>query len=123
MIIQKFGIEIRKIGQVGELYKEVDKVLEKSGDRIKLLAIAHGIQKMLRPDQWIDVCFIKEAAELAHIIIPRERMITYHSIHCMHWNEMTEEFRMLVMAMVLDDFRSILCPNEAKETEYEQDQN
>jgi len=39
-------------------------------------------------------------------------MTIYNCVHCMHWNEMLPEYRQTVMAMVLDDFRSVLNPME-----------
>ena len=115
MILKKFGIEIRKVGNFKELYKEVDMVLEKADD-IQAKTVAHGIQKMFNSDRHLDVCFIRTAAELCNVCIPKEHMLIYQTIHCMNWNEMEESYRHTIMALVLNDFRELFDSKENKKT-------
>ena len=111
MIIQKLGLEIRKLGKMVDLYKEVDMVLSKQVDMVSMTA-AHSLQKMLAPDKWVDVCTIQTLSKMCNIIIPSERMDIYHAVHCVHWNEMLPEYSRTIMCMILDDFRPILNPKE-----------
>jgi hypothetical protein len=30
--------------------------------------------------------------------------------HCIEWSEMLPDYRQMLVAMVLDDFRTVLCP-------------
>lgn len=114
MQIQKFGLEIRRIGNVESLYKEVDLVLNKVGcDNgvgavIQKQTVAHALQKMISTQNYFDVCTINKCAEMCQVCIQKERMQVYNSIHCIHWNEMLPEYRQVIIAMVLDDFRCIL---------------
>lgn len=114
MQIQKFGIEIRKIGNIESLYKEVDLVLNKIGcDNgvsaiIQKQTVAHALQKMITTQEYFDVCTIRNCAEMCQMRIPKERMDVYSSIHCLYWNQMLPEYRQSIVAMVLDDFRVIL---------------
>lgn len=114
MIVQSLGFEIRKIGSLSDLYKEVDVVLGKLSYIIEVGTVAHALQKMFKPDQWPDVCNIRECAKICNIVIPQERMSIYSIVHCMHWSEMTEDYQRLIKAMLLDDFRTVLCPQEVR---------
>lgn len=113
--MQKFGIEIRKVGNLTSLYADVDAVLTKYcindstvGDEIKVQTVAHSLHKMLKVQSYFDVCTIKNCADVCQICIDSERMKIYSSIHCMHWNDMISEYRLQITAMVLDDFRMVL---------------
>ena len=114
MTFQKFGLEIRKIGDIKSLYQEVDLVLNKNQIKtgisasIQIQTTAHALQKMLSTENHFDICLIRNLSNLCQICIPQERMLVYSSIHCMHWCEMTQDYRQLITAMILDDFRGIL---------------
>ncbi len=115
MKLQKFGIEIRKIGNIDAIYQDVDLILEKYNIlnseiniNVQSQAIAHSLQKMFKTESYFSICTIKNCAKLSQIYIPEERMNVYDTIHCISWNEMLPEFRQMIIAMVLDDFRSIL---------------
>lgn len=117
MILQKLGIEVRKIGDVNSLYNEVDLILKKFDIQqgisasIQIQTVAHALQKMFDVEKYFDICIIRSCAELCNIVISKERLNVYQSIHCMHWNEMLPDYRQAIMAMVLDDFRLILNQN------------
>ena len=104
-----FGFEIRRVGDVQSLYKEIDLVLSKDIN-ISKMTVAHMITKMFKPDKYLDLCNIKAAAQLCGIVIPEERLLIYHTMHCTNWNEMLPEYRHALMAMIMDDFRPVLNP-------------
>ncbi len=115
--MQKFGIEIRKVGSTAGLYNEVDNILGKAGitrgsigNLIKIKAVAHALQEMLKTENHFSICTIDRCIEITQICIPKERYQIYHSIHCMNWNEMLQDFRQMIVAMILDDFRTVLNP-------------
>lgn len=117
MELQKFGIEIRKAGTVSGLYKDVDRVLGnyglKSGDvncDVQKQTTAHALQKMLGTKSYLCVSTIDQCADLCQIVISAERRKVYRAVHCVYWSEMLPEYRTMVVAMILDDFRSILNP-------------
>jgi hypothetical protein len=119
MQLSKLGIEIRKTGNLKNLYSDVDAVLkskgllgEASSKILQTQATAHSLQKMISVQHYFDVCTIQNCAELCQICIPDERMTAYRSIHCVHWNQMLPDFRQLIIAMILDDFRSVLNDEE-----------
>lgn len=114
--MQAFGIELRKKNNVQHLYADVDLVLKQNGIgkqcvgmSVQQQTTAHAIQKMMQADRWFDVCTIDRCAKLCQICIPIERQRVYDAAHCIHWNEMLPDFKTILTAMVLDDFRSILC--------------
>ena len=114
MRFNKFGLELRKIGDTKNLYQDVDRVLDNFsitktdvGDTVKYQSVAHSLHKMLKPNATFYITTVKDAANLCGICIPDERLSVYRSIHCMSWSEMTEAFSKMIIAMVLDDFREI----------------
>ncbi len=118
MKIQKSGLEIRKSGSLNNLYKDVDMVLNNYGIKtgeinvnVQVNATAHSLQKMLNTESHFSVCCIRECASLCQIVISNERMKLYQTQHCVYWKEMTSEFRQMLVAMVLDDFRCVLNPS------------
>lgn len=44
-------------------------------------------------------------------------MKVYQTQHCIDWSEMTNEFRQMLVAMVLDDFRCVLNPSDVSVAE------
>jgi len=121
-----FNLEIRKRGDIKNVYNDIDFVLQKYGiqkgsvtDDLRRDGVAHALQKMFRYKEYMDVCTIRRCEELSGIHIPVERMQLYNSQHCVSWNEMLEDFRIKLIAMILDDFRSVLMPTEEKEIQGE----
>lgn len=117
MQLQKFGIEIRKIGNTENLYKDVDAVLKNYNipkgsvnTDIQVQTIAHALQKMLKTDRHFSICTVRECVKISQIIISEERMNIYSAAHCLNWNEMLPDYRNMLVAMLLDDFRTILNP-------------
>lgn len=118
-MLNKLGFEIRKIGSLDNLYQDVDRVLSNfrvdNGQiniSVQVNAVAHSLQKMISSQNYFDVCTIRNCAELCGLVIPADRMKVYQTQHCIHWSEMTTDFRQLLVAMVLDDFRSVLTITE-----------
>ena len=122
--MKAFGLELRKHGTVDALYDDVDAILSSAGlqkrigvtNDVKTGAIAHNLQKMLNPKSgYCSICDIEECADLAGIFLDGERLKVYHTLHCVHWTEMEEQFRNKIIAMILDDFREVLNPTEENE--------
>lgn len=116
-----FGLELRKKNSVNikSLYNDVDKVLRaynipqgSVSQETQISTVAHALQKMISTQNYFDVCTIERCAKICQIVIPVERQRVYSAIHCMHWSEMTEDYRKSIVAMVLDDFRTVLNPEE-----------
>jgi hypothetical protein len=115
--MQAFGIEIRKSNSLGNLYQDVDRTLANSGilpgqaisKNVQVQAVAHALQKMIRVENYFSVCTIDSCIDVAQIHVPKERYSVYRTAHCINWNDMTPDYRQILIAMVLDDFRSILC--------------
>ncbi|MBK7360675.1 MAG: hypothetical protein WAT16_08820 [Saprospiraceae bacterium] len=87
----------------------------KSGEinaNVQVNAVAHSLQKMLKTEMHFSVCCIRDCAALCQICISSERMKVYQTQHCINWSEMTNEFRQILVAMVLDDFRCVLNPSD-----------
>ena len=120
MQLRKMGIELRTIGDTKNLYKDVDLVLASHGMSAKgevsidaqIQTAAHALNTMFNSKGHFSVCTVNRCAEVCQIVIPVERQRVYDAIHCVHWNEMTEEYRKMIVAMVLDDFRDVLNFNK-----------
>lgn len=117
--MKRFGIEIRKANTIGNIYEDVDRVLSNVpigsvNKEIQTQAIAHALQKMVKVDSSFDVCTIRTCISVGQVHVLSERMDIYRAAHCISWNEMTDEFRTTLIAMVLDDFRNILNPQHEK---------
>lgn len=115
MQIQRFGIEIRRVGNLDNLFKDVDMVLSRNNVPINSVntdiqkgAIAHALQKMIKVDGWFDICTVDRCIDICQVVISSERYKVYRALHCIHWNEMDPDYRNLIIAMILDDFRGIL---------------
>jgi hypothetical protein len=114
-----FGIEIRKVGNVTNLYRDVDILLRNNGIKrsevpadVRRSTVAHALHKMLKPEKHCDICTIRECAELCGVFIASERINVYRAMHCVNWSDMLPDYRQQVMAMILDDFRDVLNPVE-----------
>lgn len=108
-------LEILKPQMRSQLYQQVDSILstftmEPKGMsyQAQSAAVAHCLQKMFQVKGHFSVCIVEACANMCQVMISKDRKDLYNSIHCLHWHEMTEDFRNLVTAMVLDDFREVL---------------
>lgn len=116
-----FGLELRKKNSVNvkSLYSDVDKVLRcynipqgSVSQDTQVSTVAHALQRMINTQNFFDVCTVNKCAQICQIVIPIERKRIYDAIHCMHWSEMMDDYRKQIIAMVLDDFRTVLNPDE-----------
>lgn len=112
-----FGLEVRRTGNISSenLYKDVDTVLNKYNipskgvtKDLQIQAIAHSLQEMLQPNKHFSICTIDKCIKICKVHISAERYNIYSSMHCVNWRDMTEDFRMSLTAMILDDFREVL---------------
>ncbi len=115
MQLQKLGIEVRKIGDLKNLFTDVDVVLSKYSIPLKgvsvgvqIHTVAHALHKMFRAEKHFSICVVENCAKTCQVVISKERLDIYSSIHCVDWSEMTPEYRQMICAMVLDDFREVL---------------
>lgn len=115
--MQLLGIEIRKKGNVKSLFNDVDRILneydiphQSISRYMQSQACAHALQNMMQVENFFSVCTIDRCSQLCQIVIPIERKRLYDAAHCLHWNKMLPDFRMQLIAMILDDFRPILNP-------------
>lgn len=112
--MQIFNLELRKIGDSDSLLKEVDSILLSHGMVSGQVSIkvanetaAHSLQKMFKKDQYFDVCTVKNCASATAINISSARQAIYSAAHCIRWGDMTDDYKQILIAMVMDDFRSI----------------
>ena len=124
--MKAFGLELRRSNTLVGLYEEVDNTLAKfnvqKGGVSSTMArdtVAHALQKMIKGSH-LSICTVDRISSVCGVIIPAERRNVYSSIHCMNWNEMTPEYRQEIVAMLLDDFRSVLMPEEITEIQIQE---
>lgn len=113
-----FGIEIRRKNNIHNLYSDVNLVLSRNGveknvvpNNIAASGVAHALNKMLNGN-YFDICVVRECVKLTGLIISSERMSFYSTQHCIYWNEMLEDHRQVLVAMILDDFKPVLNPEK-----------
>ncbi len=114
--MKAFGLQLIKSNSFDRLYNNVDNILKQNSINIQKQTTAHALQNMLKVDKWFSLCTVNECAKVSNIIIPQDRLDIYRAIHCIHWSEMTPEYREIIIAMVLDDFRNILNPEKKDPT-------
>lgn len=115
--MQIFDLEIRKTGTFPSLIKNVDSVLKKHGMvsgqvsvKVATETVAHSLQNMLKNDRYFNVCTIERCAQASAISISSPRKAIYQAAHCISWGDMTADYKEILIAMVMDDFRSLFMP-------------
>jgi hypothetical protein len=113
---EMFGIELRRKGSITNLYGDITSVLAKAGVNgsiipveIQTASVAHSLQKMFA-STYFNICVVNDCAKLVKLRIPQERLNVYQTQHCVNWSEMLPEYKQVLVAMVLDDFREVLNP-------------
>ena len=71
---------------------------EPVNDVVQQQAVAHALQNMFKPSGYLNICCIKECAELCGIYIESKRLQLYTTQHCISWSDMIPEFRQTVIA-------------------------
>lgn len=106
------NLDIRKAGTAMEyIYDTVDRTLATiDPTTIERETVGHALQHMFQAHRHFSVCKVRECAKLCNVVIPKERMKIYDTMHCINWNEMDPEYRGKLVAMVMDDFRDVLNP-------------
>lgn len=119
MISKRLGFEIRKIGDAKAFYRDVDSVLANANvpsggvnAELQTSTIAHALQRMIANESHFSVCTVDRCMRLSGVVISAERYAIYSAIHCMNWNEMEPDYRQVIVAMLMDDFRSVLCDED-----------
>lgn len=87
----------------------VDSVLEKFGrdevpEHIKGQVTLSALKNMFE-DNHFSVCKVKELAKQNDVHISSEHMQMFSSLHCVAWNEMHEQTREYVFAILIEYFR------------------
>jgi len=88
----------------------VDSVLEKFGrdevpEHIKGQATLSALKHMFESNHF-SVCDVDSLAAQNDVTISKEHRDLFHSLHCIAWNEMHEQTREYVFALLIDYFRS-----------------
>ncbi len=122
MILKYFNFQIQKsIVERKSLYDEVDNLLDRYGitknsipPEVKITALVGSLKKLFNK-KYFDICMLKECLMLFDLKITDERMNIYRTQHCIDWGEMEEDFKNIMIAMILDDFRQVLNKKETKQ--------
>jgi len=116
-----FSLQIRKSGNYDTIYQDVDKILAKSqvvsggiSKEFKKQSVAYALRKMINNKNYFDVSIVREACEASGIHISTERVNLYRLAHCMNWGDMTDDYRQTLIAMIMDDFRSLFINKETE---------
>jgi hypothetical protein len=56
-------------------------------------AIRTALERMFRPDGYLDITTLDDLAKLARIVVPERTRSVLRAVHCVHWREMRPAFR------------------------------
>lgn len=114
MAQKNFAIEVRKTDAIDKLFDEVDSILkingvlpESTSEQVQNMSVAHSLHRMINEFNYFMYDLVQRCAATCHLTISAEREKIYKSAHCMDWNAMTPEYRKVLVAMLLDDFRTV----------------
>lgn len=103
---------------MGALLKCADSILSKYDkgfvpENIKGQAVLSVLKNLTQRKDWFDVTAVRELAKMNEIVISAEHMELFNSLHCIHWNEMHQDTREYLMAVLIDYFRGNLAMSNA----------
>jgi hypothetical protein len=118
------NFELRKIGTLSNLYDEVDKTLKRAGaDKgnipFKMIqtGVAYCLNRMFKNESTFHMYDLNKCFEAANVKISTEKEKLYRSFSGTNWGDMEQEVKNTLIAMILDDLRDILNPQEIEEIE------
>lgn len=83
-------------------------------ESIRGQAVLSVLKNITQRKEWFDVCSVNHLAKMNEITFSEEHEELFHSLHCIYWNEMTQETREYLMATLIDYFRGNLVMSNAK---------
>ena len=91
------------------LLKTTDEILKKHGrndvpEHIKGQTVLTIIKNMQNKGHF-NICAINELCQLNGVQLSNEHQTFMHSLHCVDWNEMHQDTKEYLMALVVDYFR------------------
>ena len=99
---------------VGAIIKASKNVLDKyqtNGEvpeTIKGQAVLSVIKNLSQRKDWFDVCGINNLAKMNEVEISAEDQEFFNSLHCIHWNEMHQDTKEYLMAIIVNYFKGNL---------------
>lgn len=99
---------------VGALIKASKNVLDKyktNGEipeNIKGQAVLSVLKNMTQGKDYFSVCEVDKLAKMNGITISVEHQQFFNSLHCINWNEMHQETKEYLMALLVDYFKGNL---------------
>ena len=73
-------------------------------DEFQMEVIRLAMQKMFRPSSYFSICAVQECLAVAKIPPPSGILQDLHPLHCVHWGDMTPQFREEVFRRVMGMF-------------------
>ena len=104
---------------VGALLKSADRILERYSkeivpENIKGQAVLSILKALSQRKDWFDVTTINNLAKMNEVTISEEHQELFDSLHCIYWNEMHQDTREYLMAILVDYFRGNLVMANVK---------
>ena len=104
---------------VGALMKAADSILIKYErdvipENIKGQAVLSVLKNMTQRKDYFDITAVREMAKMNEITISAEHWEFMHTLHCIHWNEMHNQTREYLMAILVDYYRGNLSMANTK---------
>lgn len=99
---------------VGAMIKASKNVLDKYStngeipENIKGQTVLSVLKNLSQRKDWFDVCGIDKLAQMNEVTISAEHKEFMNSLHCIHWDEMHQDTKEYLMAILVDYFKSNL---------------
>ena len=104
---------------IGALLKSADAVLERYDkevvpENIKGQAVLSVLKNLTQQQNHFSVCAVDRLAKMNEVVISEEHQELFNSLHCIHWNEMHQDTREYLVAILIHYFRGNLVMSNAK---------
>lgn len=64
------------------------------------------LKNIMQNKQYFDICGVNSLAKMNEVTISEEHREFMQTLHCIHWNEMHQDTREYLMAILVDYFKS-----------------
>jgi len=96
---------------LGTLFKTSNDILSKYKsdgsvpESIKGQAVLSVLKNLTQNKEYFDICGVNKLASMNEVIFSKEHQELFQTLHCIHWNEMHQDTREYLVAILVDYFK------------------
>jgi hypothetical protein len=83
-------------------------------ENIRGQVVLSVLKNMTQRRDTFDVCAIRELAKMNEVTISAEHMEMFLALHCIKWDDMTQETKEYLMALLVDYFKGNIVMTHAQ---------